>query len=266
MVIGIQQPSGIGEEHSLFTAAQAAKQAGFQAFEPILAETGLISITAEEKVLRGAGEMIRTAGLTTLSAACPIFERIPLSSQDPVIQARARAFLVAGLDRASWLGATLLTVHAGRITDLSDVSRLSTPYAEALNGLHLMLEWIAPEAEIRGVVIGLQSPGDRFLLSPVEVRDLVDGLATPWIQVCVDTAAVQRFGFPGDWIETLGPRIGSIHAGDCRGGRSCPLGEGDVDWPAVAAAIKGAQYTGPVICVQGGEPGQCMSRLAGLGF
>ncbi len=67
MVKGIQQPSGIGDEGSLIAAAQAARHAGFEAFEPILTESGLLSIGAEEADLRRAGEAIRTTGLTIRS-------------------------------------------------------------------------------------------------------------------------------------------------------------------------------------------------------
>lgn len=266
MVKGIQQPSGIGDEGSLIAAAQAARHAGFEAFEPILTESGLLSIGAEEADLRRAGEAIRTTGLTIRSVSCPLFDHTPLSSELAAVQQHARELLIAGLDRAAWLGSNLLTVQAGRITDPDNCRRQSTGYADALNALHLMLEWIVPEAEVRGVVIGLETPDDRFLISPVETRDLVDALATPWLQVCIDTAAVQRYGFPADWIETLGPRIGSIHARDCRGDQPCPLGEGDMDWPAVAAAIEHVHYTGPMICAGTDDPSESLRRLAAMGF
>lgn len=266
MVKGIQQPSGIGDEGSLIAAAQAAGHAGFEAFEPILTESGLLSIGAEEADVRGAGEAIRATGLTIPSVYCPLFGRTPLSSEDAAVQQRARELLIAGLDRAAWLGASLFAVPAGRITDPDNCRLQSTGYADALNALYLMLEWVVPEAEVRGVVVGMETPNDPFLISPVETRDLVDALATPWLQVCIDTAAVQRYGFPADWIETLGPRIGSIRTRDCRGDQSCPLGEGDVDWPAVAAAIEHVNYTGPVICARTGDPSESLRRLAAVGL
>jgi L-ribulose-5-phosphate 3-epimerase len=57
------------------------------------------------------------------------------------------------------------------------------------------------------------------------------------------------FGFPQDWILTLGARIKRVHlkdykAGKQGGGTYVPLTEGDVNWKEVMAAFVKVGYRG----------------------
>ena len=110
-------------------------------------------------------------------------------------------------------------------------------------------------------MLGIKNPADAFLLSPVEMRDLVDRVGSPWVQVCLDTAAVQRHGFPADWVETLGRRIVNVHATDRRQSDACLPGDGEVDWPAVAGALHRTGYTGPLVCMNAGDLNEMARRL-----
>jgi hexulose-6-phosphate isomerase len=71
---------------------------------------------------------------------------------------------------------------------------------------------------------------------------------------------IVQFGFPEDWILTLGPRIKRLHVKDykfgARGeaGRYVDLGEGDIDWPAVMAALVKVGYNGFVSPEIGRDP------------
>jgi hexulose-6-phosphate isomerase len=59
-----------------------------------------------------------------------------------------------------------------------------------------------------------------------------------------------QFGYPQDWILTLGQRIKRVHAKDYKlstraeQGRFVDLLEGDVDWKEVMAALKKVGYSG----------------------
>jgi sugar phosphate isomerase/epimerase len=101
------------------------------------------------------------------------------------------------------------------------------------------------------------------------MRDLIDRIGSPWVQVCLDVGRVQRHGFPADWINTLGPRIIHVHLTDLRvsaagGDGSCLPGDGEGDWPAVAAALKRQGYRGPLTCIGPGEPADLARRLAAV--
>jgi L-ribulose-5-phosphate 3-epimerase len=58
------------------------------------------------------------------------------------------------------------------------------------------------------------------------------------------------FGYPQDWIRTLGSRIMKLHVKDFRlDGRNrrydwVNVGEGDIDWPEVRRALTEIKYSG----------------------
>ena len=57
------------------------------------------------------------------------------------------------------------------------------------------------------------------------------------------------FGYPEHWIQILGPRIKRVHFKDYRRNVGsvdgfCDLLSGDVEWPAVMAALRQADYRG----------------------
>ena len=55
-----------------------------------------------------------------------------------------------------------------------------------------------------------------FLLSPLEMRRLIDEVASPHVGVLFDTGNVVQFGFPEQWIRILGSRIKEVHLKDFR--------------------------------------------------
>ena len=269
MIKGIQGWRGGGDEAALIAAAEAARRAGFEAFEPVLSLEGLASIAADEPTIRRLGEAVRGTGLEIFSAACPLLRRCPLSAADQQFRQQARQLVIAALDRAAWLGAGALVVEAGRLASVDDPRRQEVSYADALNAVFESLRVLSFEAESRGVVLAIENPADAFLLSPVEMRDLVDRVGSPWVQVCLDVVRVRRHGFPADWIDTLGPRIVHVHLADLRvaapgGEDTCLPGGGEVEWPAVVAALKRQGYRGPLTCVGPGEPAEAARRLAAV--
>ena len=85
---------------------------------------------------------------------------------------------------------------------------------------------------------------NKFLVSPLETRKFVDQFHSPWIQTHFDVGNVMQYGYPQDWILTLGPRIKRVHLKDYKlsarseQGHFADLLEGDVDWKEVMAALR----------------------------
>jgi hexulose-6-phosphate isomerase len=100
----------------------------------------------------------------------------------------------------------------------------------------------------------------------VEARDFVDAISSPWVGVYLDTGNVLKYGFPEDWIRILGKRITRVHLKDFKLQVAtlegfCPLGEGDVDWPAVTSALATAGYDGPLTYEGPGELHDIAGRI-----
>jgi L-ribulose-5-phosphate 3-epimerase len=115
-------------------------------------------------------------------------------------------------------------------------------------GLRLLLD----EAAERRVVLTPENVLNRFLLSPLEAARFVDQFASPWVAFHLDIGNVMPNGYPQDWIRILGPRIRRVHAKDVKlhewGFEFVDLLRGDVDWPAVIAALGAIGFRGALTC------------------
>ena len=79
------------------------------------------------------------------------------------------------------------------------------------------------------------------------------------------------YGFPQDWVRTLGSRIVRIHVKDFQLDRANGkfawknLGEGDIDWPEVRKALGEVRYEGWVTTeISGGDAAYLKDVVARL--
>lgn len=77
------------------------------------------------------------------------------------------------------------------------------------------------------------------------LRDYLDAVNSPWVGSYFDIGNHQKYGSPAEWIRTLGSRIVKLDVKDW-GTKAgfCKIGDGDVDWDAVRAALTHIGYTG----------------------
>jgi hexulose-6-phosphate isomerase len=124
------------------------------------------------------------------------------------------------------------------------------------------------------VRIALENVWNRFLLSPIEMRDLVDSAGSRAVTALFDVGNCLAFGYPEHWIRVLGrDRLFRVHFKDWRraagittaAGFVAPLA-GDVNWPAVLSALDDVGYAGPltveVACGAHMDPAAHLGSLA----
>lgn len=246
--------------------AAAAAQAGFEAVELTIGTEGLLTTQTRQEQCAEIARVFQQAGLKIASLATGLFWQCHYGHADPSVRQQAKELTKVGLDMATWLGTdTLLVVPAvvGRWND--PVPQVA--YADALARSMDALASLSGEAEDRGVHIGIENVWNRFLLSPVEMSDLIDKVNSPWVGAYFDIGNAMAFGYPQDWIRTLGRRIIRVHAKDYDLGRpgaagfDCPLLEGSVDWAAVIKALRDIRYEGPLTYEGRGEPAGIARRL-----
>ena len=118
-----------------------------------------------------------------------------------------------------------------------------------------MLKDLAPSAEAHQVAIGLENVWNKFLLSPKEMRDIIDEVGSDWVGTYLDTANMMAYGYPEHWIRELARRIKRVHFKDFS--RSAHqfvnLLDGDTDWQTVMEAFRAIGYDGYVIHEVGGD-------------
>jgi len=222
------------------------KNAGFEAIEVRFGEEISPSLGADD--VKRIGDTAHDAGIHIASMwmGGP-FRSNPLNSPDPAVRARSLAGLKQGIECAKHLncGATLLY-----LCRLGEGSKFEFGYEDTWNRMTAELPKAIPWAEEAKVVLTPENVWNKFLVSPLEMRTFVDQFHSPWLQTHFDVGNVMQYGYPQDWILTLGPRIQRVHFKDYKlsnrteQGHFADLLEGDVDWKAVMAALVKVGYRG----------------------
>jgi L-ribulose-5-phosphate 3-epimerase len=167
--------------------------------------------------------------------------KYPLSSSDPAVVEKSLAGMRTSLRNAKlWGSDVVLLVPA--------VLNPQTSYRDAWTRSQREIRKLLPLAEELKVVIAMEEVWNRFLLSPLEMANYIDEFQSPWVKAWFDVGNVVLYGYPQDWIRTLGPRIVKVHLKDFKRNKDSyewvNLGEGDIDWPAVREAFAAIHYTG----------------------
>ncbi len=181
----------------------------------------------------------------------------PLSSPDAKVREQGFNGLKLALQEAGELGCDRLLLVPAVVN--KDVS-----YADAYTRSQELIKRAVPFAEKAKCRIAIENVWNHFLLSPLEAARFVDEISSPWVGWHFDIGNVVTYGWPEQWIRTLGPRVLNLHIKefsrkkrDAEGlwkGFNVELGEGDVDWPAVMRALDDINYHGwAILEVPGGD-------------
>ena len=171
----------------------------------------------------------------------------PLSSPDAAVVEKGLDCMRVSLQNAKDCGAdTMLLVPA--------VVNPQVMYRDAYERSQKQIRKLLPLAEKLNVVIGVENVWNKFLLSPIEFARYVDEFVSPFLKAYFDCGNVVLFGFPQDWIRTLGSRIVKLHVKgfDARKSQFVNLRDGTIDWPEVRRALKEINYRGFMTAELGG--------------
>ena len=118
-------------------------------------------------------------------------------------------------------------------------------YQDGLNFAYRVFHDLRHQAEADGVTIAIEAAAGGCLLSPVELREIINQANSPYVGVCLDVPRVSGIGVAEDWIATLGYRIKSIRVG------STDKSARD----SLAVALDSAGCDGPLIIQSGSADG-----------
>lgn len=230
-------------------ALTMARQAGFETFELCVGDEGPVRLDAAEQEVVQLRRHADKLGIQITSAACGMGWEYPLTSPDPTVRARGVEAVERTLHIARWAGADAVLVVPGVVTP-------EVAYDAAIETALNSVRELRAVAEPLQVSLALENVWNRFLLSPVEFRDFIDQCDSPWVGAYFDIGNAVLYGYPEQWIRILGKRIRKVHAKDFRRAVGnmdgfVMLMEGDVDWPAVTAALQHTGYAGPLTAEYG---------------
>ncbi|PYR22558.1 MAG: xylose isomerase [Acidobacteria bacterium] len=228
--------SMLPKELSYAERFRVARDAGFDAIE-------MQTVVREDEAAEVRDAAKRT-GLRIHSVMNMDHWRFPLSSSDPAVVSRSVAGMDTSLRNAALWGAdAVLLVPA--------VVDQTTSYRDAwTRSQQVIRERLLPLARELKVIVAVEEVWNKFLLSPLEFARYVDELDSPWLKAYFDVGNVVFYGYPQDWIRSLGARIAKVHLKDFHldrpNGRFAwtNLGDGDIDWLDVRRAFDEVGYRG----------------------
>jgi hexulose-6-phosphate isomerase len=165
----------------------------------------------------------------------------PLSSSDPAVVAKSMKGMETSLHNAKLWGADAVLLVPGVVNP-------QTGYKDAWTRSQQQIRKLIPLAEKLKVIIAVEDVWNKFLLSPLEFAAYVDEFKSRWVRAYFDVGNIVLYGYPQDWIRTLGGRIVKLHLKDFRFRKRhaefVQLREGDIDWLEVHKALTEIGYTG----------------------
>ncbi|MCM8771817.1 MAG: sugar phosphate isomerase/epimerase [Candidatus Omnitrophica bacterium] len=223
------------------------KDAGFEAVELNTSEEGgILNLNSSEDEVKKVGEIVRKNGLEIASLLVGQFWQYPLSSSNSEIRKKGEELLEKGLKFANYLGTDALLVVPGVVAPLSgegEIVSYDLCYKRSQESIKKYVEL----AEKLKVYICVENVWNKFLLSPLEMKNFVEEIGSEYVKVYFDVGNILIIGFPEMWIRILGKLIKRIHLKDFKlsiGNINgfCDLLEGDVNWPEVIKALKEIGY------------------------
>ncbi len=228
-----------------------AKRDGYECAEPAIGDSGELNFDVTQSFCEDAVAMAHKHGLKIETMASGTYWSYNLASEKEADRVKASIALERMLRITSWFGAKTLLVIPGAVDVFFMPDVPVQNYGDVWDRATSGLEKVLPLAAECKVSIGIENVWNKFLLSPLEMRQFIDSFSSPWIGSYFDVGNVMLFGHPDQWIRILGPRIKAIHVKDFK--RSIgtldgfvDLCEGDVPWSKVMSAINEVGYVGPL--------------------
>jgi hexulose-6-phosphate isomerase len=220
----------------------AVKRAGYDGVELTFGPdpADLLALQMDEAAVHGVRARVERHGLQVSGVLSGVALRTtPLLHNEASVRVQGVHNLEQALQRAHWLGVDAMLVHPGQLL-------AGMQYDQAWDWVVTALRSLIPACEASGVAIGLENVWNKFLLSPREMRQLLDEVHHPLIGCYLDVANMLLYGYAEQWVTIVGQHINRVHFKDFKrergGGRFCQLLEGDCNYPEVMRGLRALGY------------------------
>jgi hexulose-6-phosphate isomerase len=251
-------------------AMKTARALGFDCFEFTVEPSGPVSLETTQAGAEKLREEAARIGLQLKTVAAGLSWGTPPTHPDPAVREQAVKNTLKIVEVAAWLGAETILHVPGMVSAVFIPEFAPQPYDQVYQWARESLLQVLPAAEKLRVKIGIENVWNRFLLSPLEMRDFIDSFGSNYVGAYFDVGNVLLYGHPEHWISILGRRIFAVHLKDFRVNVGnldgfVDLLSGDVKYPAVMAALRQIGYQGAHTAeIVPGQPGCVEKAIAAM--
>ena len=187
---------------------------------------------------RDLAEAVRTAGLSIPAMSVNFY----YFAKDEAERQRGLAHVSAMIDRAAAIGVDYVHLCSGRPTPGQDEAAMMPLFVDTLRA-------ILTKASDKGVSVGLESCAPHMYPQCGRYLELAEAVAPLSLAVNFDPSHFQVIGEdPVEAVHRLAPLIRHVHIKDAKGRYPDfsfpPLGQGEIDFPKLIAALRGIGYAG----------------------
>jgi inosose dehydratase len=228
------------------------KSLGFEGFE-----TSFRNVQSQYATAADARARIGKTGVACFGV------HIFLNEYDPATRLAPMDLVKATADGAAALGAQRLILSGGGLVKDGKVAQADL--AQKVAGL----DAAATYCRRAGLRFAYHNHGPEFAADGAEIEGLIARTDPALVDFLVDCGHAYRAGVDlAAFFTKHRARIAGLHLRDFKGGvePQVPLGQGDVDWKPLAAAVRKAGWSGWVLAeeerVDGSKPGESAARPA----
>ena len=238
---------GLGGTKPILKALEEAKSLGFDAIELAIASSGVLTPETTQQECKKIADHAKEIGIEISSLASGESWTNSPTASSPEVRKKIITFTQKALQIANWLGLDAYLYVPGAVGIFSNSDTEVVPYDVCYARAQESIKALIPTAEALGVTICIENVWNKFLLSPLEMRDFIDSFGSKWVGSYFDVGNILLTGYPDQWIKILGSRIQRVHIKDYKMSAGsaagfCDMLEGDVNFETVKKALAEIHY------------------------
>jgi len=240
---------GLEGELPISNAMEQARRLGFDAIELGIASKGVLTHKTSMEECKKIRELARKNKLEISGVASGESWGCSPTSNDENVRKNIIEFTKKALHITNWLGTDAYLFVPGAVDIFFMPEKEVVPYDVCYDRATKAISKLIPTAEKLGVSLAIENVWNKFLLSPLEMRNFIDYFKSEKVGAYFDVGNVLLTGYPDQWIRILNSRIKRIHIKDFKLSIGTAEGfvdllEGDVDFDAIKKSLKEINYDG----------------------
>lgn len=261
---------GLEGQVPLDQAMRQAKDLGFDAIELCIADSGVLTHETTQAQCEDIAAQASSIGIEIASVASGQSWAWSPSANDPDTRRKIIDFTHQALQVTKWLGADAYLFVPGAVDVFFLPEGEVIPYDACYERAAEAVKELKKTAEQVQVNLAIENVWNKFLLSPLEMRDFIDSIGSDYVGSYFDVGNVLLTGYPDQWIRILDKRIKRVHIKDFKLSVGTAEGfvdllEGDVDFGQVTTALGEIGYnsyvTAEMIPYQPGRPEKTVAAM-----